>query len=453
MSTMNSARMRGGWLGGWVMMLMLALPAAAQTPSNEAARQIDTWLRLMDQGAYAESWRQLATPVRGMATAETWEATVRQGRAPFTGSVAARRVERAEPMAAPPGAPAGEYAQLRFITTFSGGTSARETVLALREGDAWRAVAYVVAPGEPAAYGAPGDAPYTAEEVRVPTPAGHVLAGTLTLPKNPAGRVPAVVLITGSGLQDRDATVVPGYRFFRQIADSLGRRGIAVLRLDDRGWGASGGDPSRATTADLADDTRAAVAWLRGRAEVDPARIGLAGHSEGGVIAPMVAAEDAGIAAVALLAGQGWTGRRTSDYQLRRVWSRMGMSEARMDSMAVINDPIRERQAAQIPWIRYWMDFDPAPTLRRVRVPALVLQGGTDWQVAPEQADAIAAALREGGNRDVTVRRFPTLNHLFLPDPEGVPDPTRYATLPDKQVPAEVIGALADWLVERLRAR
>jgi fermentation-respiration switch protein FrsA (DUF1100 family) len=129
------------------------------------------------------------------------------------------------------------------------------------------------------------------------------------------------------------------------------------------------------------------------------------------------------------------------------------MSEAQMDSMKAINDPLREQQAAQVPWVRFWMDFDPAPTLRRVRVPALVLQGGTDWQVAPEQADAIAAALREGGNRDVTVRLFPGLNHLFLADPAGTPDPSTYAALPSKQVPAEVLGTLADWLAERLHAR
>jgi hypothetical protein len=455
MRTMNRVlpRLRRSVLGV-LMAAVLAAPAAAQTPPAEAARQIGAWLRLMDEGRYAESWRQLATPVRGLAPAETWEATVRQARAPYPGTVRGRSVELAEPMAQPPGAPAGEYARLRYLTAFSGGTSARETVMALKEGDAWRAVGYFIAPGERPDYSAPAGAPYTAEQVSVSTPAGHTLAGTLTLPKDAAGRVPAVVLITGSGSQDRDSGIpgITGYRFFRQIADSLSRRGIAVLRLDDRGWGASGGDPSRATTADLADDTRAAVAWLRARVEVDPARIGLVGHSEGGIIAPMVAADDGRIAAVALLAGQGWTGRRTSDYQLRRAWTGMGMSEARMDSMKAINDPLREQQAAQVPWVRFWMDFDPAPTLRRVRVPALVLQGGTDWQVAPEQADAIADALREGGNRDVTVRLFPGLNHLFLADPAGTPDPSTYATLPSRQVPAEVLGALADWLAERLRA-
>lgn len=450
-----TARVLRGAVLGWA--LLLPAPAAAQAPAEDAARAMAAWLQGIDAGRTAESWDGLAPPVRAMVSREAWDAGVRQARAPFAGAVRARTVEQAQLLPQPDGAPAGQYVRMSFETRFTGGAAATENVVAMHDGERWWAAAYVIAPrqGERPDYGAPADAPYTAEDVAIPTPAGHTLAGTLTLPRNAPDRVPAVLLISGSGPQDRDSAIpgVTGYRFFRQIADALGRRGIAVLRVDDRGWGASGGDPSLATTAELADDARAAVAWLRGRAGVDAARVGLAGHSEGGIIAPMVAADDAGIAAIALLAGQGWTGRRTSDYQLHRMWSGMGMSPARMDSMRAINDPLRERQAAQIPWLRFWMDFDPAPTLRRVRAPVLVLQGATDWQVAPEQADAIAAALREGGNRDVTVRVFPGLNHLFLHDPAGAPDPAGYAALPDKQVPAAVLGALADWLAERLRAR
>lgn len=447
-----SARVFRGAVLGWAM--LAALPAAAQTPVEEdAARAMAAWLQGIDAGRAAESWDGLAPPVRAMVTREAWDAGVRQAREPFAGAVSARMAEQAQVLPRPDGAPAGRYVRMSFETRFTGGAAATENVVAMHDGERWWAAAYFIAPGERPDYSAPADAPYTAEDVTIPTPAGHTLAGTLTLPKGAAGRVPAVVMISGSGLQDRDSGIlgVTGYRLFRQIADSLTRRGIAVLRLDDRGWGASGGDPSRATTADLADDTRAAVAWLRGRAEVDPARVGLVGHSEGGIIAPMIAADDAEIAAVALLAGQGWTGRQTSDYQLHRLWSGMGMSAARMDSMRAINDPLREQQAAQVPWLRFWMDFDPVPTLRRVRAPALVLQGATDWQVAPEQADVIAAALREGGNRQVTVRVFPGLNHLFLRDPGDRVDPAAYATLPDKQVPAEVLGALADWLAATLR--
>ncbi|MDF1505679.1 alpha/beta hydrolase, partial [Roseisolibacter sp. H3M3-2] len=160
-------------------------------------------------------------------------------------------------------------------------------------------------------YGAPAGAPYGAEAVRVATPRGHVLAGTLTRPRS-AGRAPVVVAISGSGPQDRDGQILglPDYRPFRALADTLGRRGIAVLRFDERGVGGSGGAFGTATSADFADDVRAAVAWLRARPDVDPSRVALAGHSEGGVIAPLAAADDAAIAAAALLAALAPPGRR-----------------------------------------------------------------------------------------------------------------------------------------------
>src|SRR4051812_42695249 len=132
----------------------------------------------------------------------------------------------------------------------------------------------------------PAGAPYSAQEVSFRTPSGITLRGTLTLPQRAAGaRLPAVVTITGSGPQDRDGTpaTLQAYRLYFQLADTLGRRGIAVLRLDDRGAGSDAG-PSTVTTADFANDIRAAVSWLRSRPEIDPARIGLVGHSEGGTI-------------------------------------------------------------------------------------------------------------------------------------------------------------------------
>lgn len=303
-------------------------------------------------------------------------------------------------------------------------------------------------------YSAPPGAPYTAEEVRVPTPGGYTLAGTLTLPKGARGPVPAVVLVTGSGPQDRDSAIppVPGYRPFRQIADTLSRRGIAVLRLDDRGTGASGGDPSRATSADFADDVRAAVAYLRGRREVAPERIAVAGHSEGGIIAPMVAASDPRIRAVVLMAGEASTGRAINLYQNRQaVDAAPGLTPAQRDSVMATVPAKVDSLAAQLPWLRFFLDYDPLPTARRVRVPTLILQGATDRQVPAEQAEQLAAAIRAGGNRDVTVRIFPELNHLFLRDPVGTADVQHYAALPSRQVPAEVLGTLADWLAAKLR--
>jgi alpha-beta hydrolase superfamily lysophospholipase len=439
------------------MMMMLgaafARPAAAQTPAQNAVRDVTAWLRGVDEGRHAESWQGLAAPVRGMATAEQWETSLRQARAPFAGTVQARTVQTAETMPQPAGAPAGEYVRIVFATTFSGGASARETVVALREEDGWRPAGYFVAPLPRTDYAAPAGAPYTAEEVAIRGPGGHTLAGTLTLPRNAAGRVPAVVLITGSGPQDRDSGMqpIPGYRMFRQLADSLSRRGIAVLRMDDRGVGGSGGASAAVTTEDFAGDVRAGVEWLRARAEIDPARIGLAGHSEGGLIAPLVAAEDERIAAIVLLAAPAWSGRRISDMQLRDLLARQ-LSGAALDSTLALAIAQRDAAAEGMPWVRWFLAHDPLPTARRVRAPVLILQGGTDQQVTPAQAEELAAAIRAGGNRDVTARVLPGLNHLFLADADGTADVARYAALPDKDVPAAVTGAVADWLAERLRA-
>lgn len=305
----------------------------------------------------------------------------------------------------------------------------------------------------PPDYGAPADAPYTAEEVRIPVAAGWELAGTLTLPRDAAGPVPAVVLVSGSGPQNRDGAMppIPGYRPFRQIAEALAERGIATLRVDDRGVGASGGDPSRAATEDLAVDIRSEVGWLRARREIDAGRVALVGHSEGGLIASIVAANDSEIRAVALLAAPARTGREISDYQIRETLGAQGKTAAQIDSLVAANEVERAAAAAVNPWLRFWLDYDPLPAARRVRTPVLVLQGATDRQVTAEQAEELAAAIRQGGNTDVTVQVFPAVNHLFVPDPDGTADVLRYAGLPDKQVTPEVIRTLTDWLEARLR--
>lgn len=454
MSTMNVGRMRRAVFGG-LAAAMLAVPAAAQTPPEVAVREMTMWLQGIDAGRVAESWDGLVPAVQQMIAREAWDAAVRRGRAPFAGAVVSRRFGEAQPMPAPAGAPPGEFLRLSFATHFAGGAAATETVVAMNDGSRWWAGGYFIAPRleERADYSAPAGAPYAAVDVTIPTPAGHTLAGTLTVPKNASGPVAAVVLISGSGAQDRDAgiPVVPGYRFFRQIADTLGRRGIAVLRLDDRGWGASGGAVESATTEDLAADTRAAVEWLRARADVDPARVGLVGHSEGAIIAPMLAVADARIDAVALLAGPSWTGRRIMDFQLREALQGQGLAGAVLDSAFARGVTERDAAAARIPWVRWFMDHDPLPVARRVRAPVLVLHGQTDRQVTPEQAEELGAAILQGGGTDITVRVFPNLNHLFIPDPDGRADPASYAALPSKEVPAEVLGALADWLAEKLR--
>ncbi|MEW5929740.1 MAG: alpha/beta fold hydrolase [Gemmatimonadota bacterium] len=300
-------------------------------------------------------------------------------------------------------------------------------------------------------YSAPAGAPYRAEEVTVNTPSGIALAGTLTLPAGVSGRVPAVLLLTGSGPQDRDQSSpgLPGWRPFRQIADTLSRRGIAVLRLDDRGVGGSGGSASATTLAEFAADARAALAWLRARPEVDPRRVGIVGHSEGGYVGPMVAAEDPALRALVLVAAPARTGRALVDYQSRFAIQADSTLAPHLDSLLVMAAAQNDSLAAASPWFGSLLAHDPLPFARRLRLPVLVIQGGTDRQVPAAEAPALAAAIRAGGNRDVTVRLFPGVNHLLLRDPDG--SVAGYAALPGRQVVPEVLGALTDWLAARLR--
>jgi hypothetical protein len=302
-------------------------------------------------------------------------------------------------------------------------------------------------------YSAPADAPYTAEEVTVRTPAGVTLTGTLTLPKSrPARGAPAIVTITGSGTEERDESLpgVSGYRPFRQIADTLGRRGIAVLRLDDRGAGGSDVGPRGPTSADFADDVRAALAYLRTRRDIDGTHLGLVGHSEGGMIAPMVAATDPALRAIVLMAGPAHTGRAILKYQQEYAAdSMLHLSGVRRDS--AVQDMARKLDsvAAAEPWVHFFLDYDPIATAKRVKQPVLIVQGATDRQVTPEQAVELAAAFRAGGNNDVTMKPFPSTDHLFLADPVG--NPSGYAGLPSKNVRVDVLGTIADWLAAHLR--
>lgn len=303
-------------------------------------------------------------------------------------------------------------------------------------------------------YAAPPGAPYTATDITFRTPAGLTLAGTFTLPVGRNGRIGAVITVTGSGGQDRDGAQ-PGlgdYQIFREIADALGRRGVAVLRLDDRGMGRSDLGPLTATTADFADDIRAGIEWLRARPEIDPARIVIAGHSEGGIIAPMIAATDPRLAGIAIMAGTASTGRVILK----------GQQEYAVDSLAKLTGPMREAALAQsaratdslagaMPWFRFFVDYDPTPTARRITAtPVLILHGELDYQVPVAEGQRLAALMRESGNTRVTVRTFPRTNHLFTDD-AGVG--MAYAKLPSMRVRPETLGALADWVVATVGRR
>jgi dipeptidyl aminopeptidase/acylaminoacyl peptidase len=303
-------------------------------------------------------------------------------------------------------------------------------------------------------YSAPADAPYIAEEVLVKTPAGHTLAGTLTLPKGASRAQPvsAIVTITGSGPQDRDENIgLPGFRPFRQLADSLGRRGIAVLRMDDRGTGASGGAFKGSTSADFAEDVRAGLAYLRTRPEIRADRLGVLGHSEGAVIAPMVADKEPTLRAIVLLAGVAQPARSALHSQMKNLYEHDSkLTPEKRDSLiAEIPTKIDGMMAAD-PWMKFFLTYDPAATMRRVKTPVLILTGSRDQQAAPEQVALQEAAFKEAGNTDVTARVVPDVNHLFVQDTDGFPG--NYAKLPPPIVMrTDVVGIIADWLAQRLR--
>ena len=317
-------------------------------------------------------------------------------------------------------------------------------------------------------YSATPNASFTAEEVTVPAK-GYTLAGTLLLPKNAKRPLPAIITITGTGQETRDEPVpIPGlekYRPMRQIAEALASRGIAVLRVDDRGVGGSGGLDTlmTATSSSFADDVRAEVAYLRTRSEIDKKRIALAGHSEGGVIAPMVAASDPEIAAIVLMAGDGKRGDLISMDQVSEGLDQVpGITpEIKSQKLAEEQEVIHAVQTGgdlskyppevRLPWVKEFWTYDPLTTIRKVRQPILILQGALDQQIRAEQAGMLEQAAREAGNKDVTKQIFPNLNHLFLPAKTG--SFSEYSTLETNVIGDDVLKALGDWLVIKLKVK
>jgi pimeloyl-ACP methyl ester carboxylesterase len=307
---------------------------------------------------------------------------------------------------------------------------------------------------------------YEAEEVEFESDS-ITLAGTLTMPSGD-GPWPGVVLITGSGPQDRDENSPgPGglkLGIFRTIADTLTRRGIAVLRYDDRGVGGSGGSLANAGLGDLVGDVEAAVRSLRNRPEIDPARVALIGHSEGGIIAPIVAAADSNLAAIVLMAGTSTPLDSVLVEQFVSAALDLGgdsadLAQAR-ESVHELSQALREgrdldetelplglKRLGQGRWLRDHIEHDPIGTLQKVQAPVLIVNGGQDVQVAPEHARRLGEALDEVDHVDHEVRIFPELNHLFaLSKGEGTAE---YAD-PEAEVDSEFLSYMASWLATRL---
>ena len=327
--------------------------------------------------------------------------------------------------------------------------------------------------------------PYGVEDVFFDNQdAGARLAGTLTLPEG-EGPFPAAVLVSGSGAQDRDEEVF-GHRPFWVLADHLSRRGIAVLRYDDRGSFESTGDFDSATSEDFADDALAAVDFLQSRGEIDPQRVGIIGHSEGGLIAPMAATRSDNVAYIVLLAGTGVDGESILLAQQQLIARALGASEEDIALGQAINRAVfaivkresdnqtaadeiirmirlyegltgaqrRELETAYTaqfsfllsPWYRFFLTYDPATSLRQVQVPVLAINGTTDLQVPPDNLEAIADALAEAGNPDYTTVELPNLNHFFQNSSTG--SPAEYASIEETFAP-EALNVVSDWLVAR----
>jgi fermentation-respiration switch protein FrsA (DUF1100 family) len=335
--------------------------------------------------------------------------------------------------------------------------------------------------------------PYHVEEVTFANAeAGIELAGTLTLPKK-KGKFPAVILVSGSGPQNRDEELL-GHKPFLVLADFLTRNGIAVLRYDDRGVGESGGDFSTATSEDLASDAASAVAYLRSRKEFKKQEVGIMGHSEGGLIAPMVAVESDELDFIVLLAGPGLDGGDIIVKQSALIARAEGASEEEVAVSSTINqdimdltrkakdtaslsqeiteylrkaiaeNPVIEEQAGEDPegfiniilqrmvnpWMLYFVQYDPAPTLEKVEIPTLALIGEKDLQV-PAQANlaAIEAAFARGGHADqLTAKELPGLNHLFQECETGAP--SEYSVIEQTFAPA-ALEEILNWIRQQVR--
>jgi hypothetical protein len=276
--------------------------------------------------------------------------------------------------------------------------------------------------------------PYKEEEVKY----AH-LAGTLTLP-NSEGPHTAVILITGSGQQDRDETLL-GHKPFLVIADHLTRQGIAVLRVDDRGVGGSKGDVEKATSEDFADDVLKGVEFLAARKDIG--KIGLVGHSEGGLIAPMVAVKSDKVAFIALLAGPGTTGREILLAQSELIQRAMGVPEETIQKN--LEESKKRIEAEQNPWMKFFISYDPRETLKKVKCPVLAMNGEKDLQVpCKENLKGIEEALK--GNPHVKIVALPDLNHLFQTCKTGAP--SEYAQIEETFAPA-ALDTLSTWIRER----
>jgi dienelactone hydrolase len=319
-------------------------------------------------------------------------------------------------------------------------------------------------------------------------------AGTLTLPPT-KGPHPAVVMITGSGPQNRDEELF-GFKPFKIIADHFTRNGITVLRYDDRGVGGSGGNTLQSTTADFAKDALAAIHFLQSRSDINPKQIGLCGHSEGGIVAPLAASQSTDVVFIICIAGTGVDGRtlllaqeeaimhadsaseekiqkalKSSKLIYELMVSGKDLDEVRKEFRASVVDQLNsmtevQRKAItnqeefikigveariaslQSPWFKFFLTYDPALALKKVKCPVLALFGELDTQVPAElNKKAMESPLKKAGNKDYTFKVIPRADHLFLLAKTG--SPSEYASL-KKEFVSGFLDTISDWILKRV---
>ncbi|MNK16391.1 Alpha/beta hydrolase family protein [compost metagenome] len=334
--------------------------------------------------------------------------------------------------------------------------------------------------------------PYLAEEVSFKNEkAGNTLSGTLTVPKK-EGTFPAVILVTGSGAQNRDEELL-GHKPFLVLADFLTKNGIAVLRYDDRGVGGSTGDFENSTTKDFATDADAAFQYLKTRKEINKNKIGIIGHSEGGIIAPIVASQNPDVAFIVLMAGAAIPGDELMMLQNYMIGKVNGMPEEELTKLGNINrqtyDIIKQEtdltvmrnklqesfnkemkplliskgipqadvtqylatQASELasPWYSNFIKYNPAADLEKVKCPILAINGSKDLQVSPmANLAAIKRAGEKSGNKKVTVKELPGLNHLFQESTTG--SPTDYNTI-EQTISPVALNEISSWITKQVK--
>jgi len=315
----------------------------------------------------------------------------------------------------------------------------------------------------------PGD-----EAVIIPA-AGFNLGATITKPAfakgsggagpAPATRMPAVILLSGSGVGDRDGFAL-GVPTLAQLAGAIADAGFLAVRYDKRGFGQSGGRAESATIQDYAEDVRSVVRWLLQRKDIDPKRIAVVGHSEGAWVALLTAAREKRVSAVASIAGPATTGAELVLEQQQRALDQMKLTPEEREKKVALQKQIQsavitgkgwelipkdERRAADTPYFQSLLQFDPARVIKDVRQPLIFVHGGLDKQVPAAHADRLAdVARKESDSKSVDVVVVRGVNHLLLPAITG--EVTEYDSLTDRNVSKDVSGALTAWLTKTFAA-